>query len=499
VKAKFWELLKDKIGSLMKSVVSLLMILVSANAFALSVDWAGNYRFEYVEVDKPALEDFAGGPVRKSYMLNYLSLSPKIIAADGINIIAKFDVLPSDQYTASQTGQIFGRGPTRANSTGSSSFDDSAVAGRRQGSTNLVVNQLYLNVNQEYGALVVGRAPLEFGMGLSHSAGNGAFDHWFDSEDMVGYKVISGNLSIMPIFARVYDYSPAQGRDIQDFIWDVQYNSSESESSIGVMHQTRTAGPVANDAPAGSFGGTATTGSWKTQDVNLYFSKGFESVKFKMEAGFKSGGTGVTAPTTGDEIKLNGYGLAFELDFPRGEGKWHTKVRAGMASGDNPSTSNYEGFHFHRNYDVAFLLFNHPLGRYDLFRTAAQRAANRLVACAAPPCGTYGVDEALDDESISNATFLAPSFDYSMGEKWEWTNRFTWAQLQTNPLSNLNIDVDRNIGFEWDTGFVYRPHDKIMWVNEIGLLMPGAAWQGGTNNYGKGFTYGFTSKAAISF
>jgi hypothetical protein len=485
---------------MMRLLLSILLVMSAANAQAMSVDWTGTYRFEYVEVDKPALDTYAGSPVRKSYMLNHLTLSPKIIAADGVNIIAKFDVLPNDQYPGSQTGQVFGRGPSRANSTGSSTMDDSAVAGRRQGTTNLAVNQLYLNVNQEYGALVVGRAPLDFGLGISHSAGNGAFDHWYDSEDMIGYKVISGNLSIMPIFARVYDYSPAQGRDVQDFIWDVQYNSSESESSIGVFHQTRTAGPVANDAPPGAFGGTATTGSWKTQNTNLYFAKGFETVKFKLEGGFQSGGTGVTAPVSGDEIKLNGYGVAFELDFVPGTSRWKSKLRGGIASGDNPSTSNYEGFHFHRNYDVAFLLFNHPMGRYDIFRTAAQRSADRLTACATPPCAVYAKDEALDDEAISNVTFLAPSFDYTINDKWEWTNRFTWAQLQTNPLSNVaGLDVDKNVGFEWDTGFVYRPHEKIMWVNEVGLLMPGAAWQGGSNNYGKSFTYGITSKAAISF
>ena len=481
----------------MQKIAFVILASISCQASAMSVDWTGNYRFEYTEVDKTSL-DSPG--LRKAYILNHLSLSPKIIAADGVNIVGKFEILPNDQYPDSQAGQAFGKGPSKAATNGaSSSKDDSAVAGNKQGSSTIQVSQLYLNLNQEYGALLVGRAPLEFGLGITHSAGNGAFDHWYDTHDMIGYKVLVGNLSIMPIFGRVYDYSVSQGRDVQDMIWDVEYNNAETESAIGIMHQTRTANLEANDAPAAALGGSTgvVNGYWKTQHVNVFIARGFEAVKIRVEAGFESGSTGVTRGTEG--VNLGGYGLAFEADFPKADSRWHSVLRMGMASGDNPSTANYEGFHFSRNYDVAFLLFNHPLGRYDLLRSGAQRSSDRRASCATAPCSPYSSDEALDEEVISNATFISPKFDYSMSDKWEWTNRVTWAQLQTNPLSDQGIDVTKDLGFEWDTGFVYRPNDKIQWVNEIGLLFPGAAWQGGTRDYGKSFTYGFSSKAAITF
>ncbi len=480
-----------------QSAAVLALGLAAKPAQAISVDWSGTYRFEYTEIDRTSMDD---PKLRKAYFLNHLTLSPKIVAVDGFNVMAKFDVLPSEQYPDSQLGQTFGRGPNKAFGGTSSSADDSALAGDKQGSTTLRVSQLYMNFTQEYGSLVVGRAPLDFGLGISHSAGNGAFDHWYSTLDMVGYKVFIGNFYLMPIFGTAADSSVSQGHDVRDMIWNAEYSNPETESSIGIFHQTRTASEVANDAPAAIYGANTTTGGWKTQHINLYFSRGFEAVKFRLEAGFESGSTGMfrNVASGTEEVSLNGYGIAVDMDFPQKEGRLQYNLKAGIASGDNPTTTNYEGFHFHRNYDVAFLLFNHPMGRYDLLRSAGQRGSDRQ-NCAAAPCAPYSTDEALDDESISNAVYLSPRASYTLNDKWVWTNALTWAQLQTNPLAASNIDVEKDLGFEWDTGLVYKPHERFMWVNELGMLFPGSAWAGGTSGYGNGFTYGFASKAAISF
>ncbi|MGZ5278872.1 MAG: hypothetical protein ACXWC9_02955 [Pseudobdellovibrionaceae bacterium] len=474
-----------------QSLMAASLVLSSSSASALSIDWSGNYRFEYTEVDRTSVGD---PKLRKAYVLNHLSLSPKIIAADGVNIVGKLEFLPNDQYPDSQVGQTFGKGPTPRSAAGSSTKDDSAVAGDRHGYSNLKVSQLYLNINQEYGSFVAGRAPLEFGMGITHNAGNGMFDHWGDTRDMVSYKFIIGNFSFQPMLAKVYDYSVAQGREAQDLIWDVQYNNPETESAIGLMHQTRNASKEANDAPFAAYGATSVADRWNTQTVSLFLSRGFEDVKFKVEAGFESGPTGLVR-ANGEEMKLNGYGIALDIEVPRPQSKVHWNFRAGMASGDNPDTTNYEGFHFDRNYDVAFLLFNHPLGQYDLLRSFVQRGPDRLNNLATP----YATDEALDDETISNAVYVSPRAVYNISDKWDWTNTITWAQLQTNPVGG-GVDVSKDLGFEWDTGLTFRPHERITWVNEFGFLFPGAAWSGSPGqNFGKAFTYGFNSKAAISF
>ncbi len=104
--------------------------LMSTSANAMTLDWNGGYRFEWTEVDRPSL----GTPTeRKAYGLNYLYLSRKIIAADGVNVISRFDVLNNSLYPNSQMGDLWGLNTN----TGSP-----ATAGN-QGSTNITVSQLY--------------------------------------------------------------------------------------------------------------------------------------------------------------------------------------------------------------------------------------------------------------------------------------------------------------------------------------------------------------------
>lgn len=467
----------------MKKLILILVALVGAKAQAISVDWFGTYRFEYVDLSSTSLAD----PVnKKAYALNSLILSPKIIAVDGINIVSNFEVLSNNLYPGSQTGQPWGLG---VNTT---TTKNSNVLAKSQGGSSIEVRQLYLTANQEYGSLIVGRAPLEFGLGITYNAGNGPFDHWGDSHDMIGYKFLIGNLSLMPMIGKPYDQDVAQGADITDTMVMIDYNNPETESEFGLLYSERHAGIDVNDSKA-TLSPTATlSGGWSSRAYNLVIARGFESMKFKFEAGFNDGDTGLV-PTAGatDPIKLNGYGLALELDFPRPQSKWEWKVRTGLASGDNPTTSNFEGYAFHRNYDVAFLMFNHPLGQYDLFTSGFQRQRDAT--------GTiYPNERALDEETISNAAYFSPSVKYQFGDHWSWGNSFTYAQLQTNPSATLG-DVKKDIGFEWDTSLLYKPHERVQWLNEIGFFLPGGAFRGGNANYDAKFMFGFQTKASISF
>lgn len=463
------------------SVAALLTSVMASTASAVSIDWKGTYRFEWTQVNRPSL----GTPYdMKSYGLNYLSLSPKIIATDGVNIISKFDVLANQDpaYTSAQFGQLWGQGwaadPTNPQLNN--------VNSQTKQYTQLLVSQLYLNLNQEYGALVAGRAPIEFGLGITHNAGNGQFDHWGDTMDMVGYKFIIDNFFFMPIVGRVYDENVAQGNTVQDVILHLQYESKESGSLIGVMQQSRKASLGANDAPAGT--GTK-TGEYSVQTVSFVLGREWESFGFKLEAGFNSGNTGIRA-ATGEDIKANGYGIAAELNFPRKESKFGWNVRLGMATGDDPSSpGTNEGYQFDRNYDVAMLLFNHRLGQRDFLTTDSIKSPNNTVATS------------LDDEAISNAIYISPKLTYEWNDRLDLNNTLTYAQLMTNPVVG-NSGFSKSLGFEWDIDLVYKPTDRIQWINQLGLLFPGAAFKNGDGTGGNletAFTYGFATKAAISF
>lgn len=462
------------------------LLMASSTAAAMNLDWSGTYRFEWVQVDKPSL---ATPTDQKAYGLHYLSLSPKIIASDGINIVSKFDVLANEElaYVDSQMGQLWGQSLPSKNPMNPADTDSSRsnALSRTKGATLLRVRQLYLNVNQEYGSLLVGRAPLQFGLGMTYNAGNGAFDHWTNSQDVVAYKFIIGNFFFMPMIARVADDGPAQSNAIQDETIQLQYENQDTGSMIGILHTKRKGTAFSNDIPlAGALAGGTRADGFTFQSTNFTLSRIWEQFQFRMEAGFMSGDYGIRN-SAGNFVRNSSYGFAMEFDFPRPESKWDGGVRLGMASGDDPTTTDIEGYYFDRNYDVAFLLFNHRLGGRDFLQTNMIKDTGR------------GLSNSLDDETISNATYLSPRLRYKWNERWDVANTLTFAQLMVNPTNSL--DFKKDLGIEWDIEVVYKPRETVRWINQLGVLVPGAAFRDGATGLTNGTVFGLTTKAAITF
>lgn len=466
----------------MRHLLGLGLLLISSAASAMSVDWTGVYRFEWVQVDKPSL---ATPSERKAYGLNYLGLSPKIIVSDGVTVTGKFDVLANQDsyYNNTQMGQLWGQSFISPGSPN--------VTATTKESTALNVQQLYLTVQQEYGSLLVGRAPYHFGLGLAWSGGNGDFDHWAHNTDLVAYKFIVGNLSFMPMVARVSVPGPAQANAVQDETFQFMYETPESTAAIGaVMSRRKSARPPApgNDidpiAVAGP--GATATDAYSMQTNSFFLSRSWDSFRFRMEAAFMNGEYGVKN-ASGENVRNNSYGIAVEMEFPRPESKWDYSLKLGVASGDDPKTADIEGFFFERNYDVAMLLFNHRLGRGDFLRTNLIKDTT-----------VHGLSNSLDDEAISNAFYVAPKIGYAWSDRWEIRNTLIYAQVMNAPSAN-SVDFKKDLGLEWDIEAVYKPRSNIRWVNGLGLLFPGAAFKDGASDLENGFTYGFTTKAAITF
>lgn len=481
--------MKKKKVLVMKVVLIILALTVfQFKSFATSVDWSGTYRFEWNEVDKSSLATPKG---RKSYGLNTLILGAKLIPTDGIEVVSQFNVF-SNQNAAyqnsligSQWGSSYPTSATESDGSRTNAYSENSA------SQNLKVLNLYMQVFQEYGSLIVGRAPIDFGLGMTHSSGRNIFDHWQSNRDLIGYKFIVDSFYLMPIIAKVYDESPAQGGDITEQIWHFKYDNKENGTLLGLWHQTRKAGQSSNDSiPANAAtaklpGGTSVTGPLSSQTVNFTFGRSWTEFSAALEAGFSTGETGVSN-SLNEEIKLNGYGLLAELNYKPSESSWDYKLKMGMASGDDPTTKDYEGFQFNKNYDVAMLLFNHRLGQFDVLTSNLNKDTTALNNASS-----------LDDESISNALFVAPVLNYKWNDKFDLTNTFVYAQTVTKPTTQTGYS--NQLGFEWDIALTYKPRKNMQWVNEFGLLFPGKAFREGDLNRENATTFGFASKAAISF
>ncbi|WP_413558726.1 hypothetical protein [Bdellovibrio sp. HCB209] len=458
--------------------LGLSLVLSSTVAQAISLDWSGGYRAEWTEVDKPTLTNPTG---RKAYGLNYLYLSPKIIAADGINIISRFDVLNSGIYPNSQLGTIWGMNESTNPNAGN------------QGATTVTASQLYLNVNQEFGSLLVGRVPFDFGLGMMYSGGKGAFDHWYNTRDMAAYKVIIGDWFLMPMIGRQYANDFGQGNNQTFMGAQLQYENVEAKSVIGVYVEQRKGARTTLDYSqtqldtyAGGAGLGTVGADMSISTTSFVLGRGWDSFGYKIEGAFQSGETGIKKGA--DDVRMDGFGIAAELYFPARESKWEWSLKTGMATGDTDST-NFSGFAFNKNYDVAMLMFNHRLGSADFFNTNAVKPTSTST--------TLDVSNSADDESVGNAYYVAPSVKYAWNERFDVRNTLVYAQLMNTQQNS--VDAKKDLGLEWDIELIYKPLERVQWVNQIGLLFPGEAWKNGNSGYGNDFTFGFASKAAISF
>lgn len=468
------------------------MILATEQSRA-DISWSGNYRVEAVHVKGAELDS---NQLTKAYLLHHLVLQPKLVAADGINIYGRFDLL-NNAGTDNVAGQTFGSGPN-SNPTGNTGPQTGANTPSNVFSDNqnvqspLLVTELYATWTQEFGVFVVGRAPLRFGLGMNYSDGSGLFDHYISTRDMIGYRAVLGNLSIMPILAKVNEGNVGDEDDVNDYIIHIQYDNPETDLSLGVFYQMRTATRAGNDAPNANAGSEVSTSGWKTQQINVFTGQKWGNTALGLEGGFLSGDTGLKQSAGGGGIKVNGYGVAAELSHANPESKWAYMLKGGIATGDDPNTADtYEGFIFNRNYNVGMLLFNHPLGQEDHLRTGAVRAGATTANSAS---------NEIDTEAVSNAMFLAPSFQHKWKDNLQWGGTFVWATLQDNNFGTVSGDKD--LGYEVDLNVTYKPYEKMRWVTEVGALIPGGAWNAGTAGataYENKLTYGITTKAAITF
>lgn len=461
------------------------VLFVAQTASAISIDWTGGYRVEYTSLNRPSLAEKKLG---KNYALNFLYLQPRIVGSDGINIVSRFDVMSSQipAYKNSQLGSVIGGGlsdSTKATGTNATS--------QNQNSSALNVSQLYLNVNHEYGSLLVGRAPIEFGMGITHNAGKGEFDHWMDTKEVISYRFVIDNVSLAPMIARV-SQADFGGGVANDQIFIFEYNNKEAGARAGLFHQTRTAGSGFNDYSAGELpsGVTSATTGLKTQTVNIFLERKWSAFEFKIEASFLTGDTGVrNAAAT--EVKVNSYAIVMEGLIPPGESSWEYAGKFGVVSGDNPDTQDtYEGYLLDRNYDVGFLLFNHRLGSADIIGTSPMHANDNLGS------NNLSTQNSADDEAVTNATFFAPSLKYAYDDQLDIKGTVVYAQLMN---AKKFVDMKKDLGLELDVELIYKPRERVTWSTGLGMLLPGSAWQGGTNNYEKKTNFGLTTRAAITF
>lgn len=475
----------------------LLTLCVIDSGRAADITWNGTYRVEGVKVNSPELNS---DKADKAYVLHHLVLRPKLIAADSLTLYARLDILnhptlgiAADGQVHSVAGDTIGNGP--ATSPAPVRGTDSNSWGRTQRASMVAVTALYGSWAHEFGQFLVGRMPLQFGLGTAYNAGNGSFDHYIDTRDVVAYRMNLGNFYITPIMGKVNEGELGYEDDVDDYIFQLEYINHDTELQLGFLYNIRVA--MGNDAPVSSaaatsyWGGAYTrSGTYKNNLMSFFFSQKPASwLRAKLEADVLSGDTGVIN-NQNKGVGLNAFGVAGEFEYlGSADSKWGSMFKFGLATGDDPDTNDiYEGFAFNRNYDVAMLMFNHPLGApgSDILRTGLVRDT------------TGRPSNQIDSEAISNVLYFAPSISYRSKPNLSYGTTLIYGILNKDPFIG-DVGAGRSLGYELDFSVSYKPVERMTWITEAAVLFPGDAWKGGTNAYETKTAYGIITKAAINF
>lgn len=446
------------------------------------VEWKGLYRVEGVYITGSELQ----GSRIKSYGLHHLSLFPKIIFSDGLQVQGRVEVLNNNTYPNSLLGDVLG-----ASSSGGTNTNDTATLLQTQNMGTVAISEMYLTFIQEFGAFLVGRVPLQFGLGITHNAGLGDFDHWLDTRDLIGYRIVAGNFYFLPMLGKAHEGTLGGKDDVTDYMVQIQYENPETDLEMGVFYQDRSAPVDGVDFPSSLVNNTEVKRPFRSQTVNLYVAKKTSHSKIGFEGSYLTGRAGLEHKLTGNEVKLSGHAVVWEGEWFFEGSKWSIGGRAGSVSGDDPNTEeSYEGYFLDRNYDIAFLLFNHPFGADNLI-------GSQYVG-GGPDSGTgaSAIINKPDVEAVTNVSFfVSPYINYQWKEQW----RLNLA-LATGQLSRVSGDMKKDLGYEVDFGIHYQPREKFVWSTQLGFFFPGEAFKGtSAQNYDIKNAFGLTTKAAIRF
>ena len=499
--------------------------------FSMSLDWSGTYRMELFAVNDVEIHSEKW----KSYFLHYLQLSPVVVVNDFVRIHSRLDVINSEDTAGSQRGAFIGSSPGNAfgadgiGSGSSTGWAKGGAAGfqkvegegtekkvahvfsQNSGGHLLRVSQMYLTFQGEFSAFHVGQMPLHFGLGTYHNGGKGVFSHWQDTRQLIAYEMHwSENWLFIPMIgrsARAFDEDGSgASHEIKDMILQLLYSNKSTGSRIGFMHDRRRASVHANDAPypgdlnasqnqeeeeesgsesiTGGTGESVLTGlplraqrrsaGFSSEATTIYFSRSFfEDWRFQFEGTFLTGETGLFLEN-GHEISLSSYGIVTELLYREGETLQRGssgKLKLGLATGDDPSTDAYEAFSFDPNYNVGLLLFNHPLGAYDLLQSSLYRRNGKR---------RHGARVSVDEERIGNVFYLAPEFSHKASEKSFLTYRFVYANLQKSDFLNEQgeiFETGKDLGMELNLEWHYKFQEKAQFLGQVALLFPGKAFE----------------------
>jgi|GEM_PF-459609 len=501
---------KKKLSSLFTGVgVSYVIgaLLWSTGGHALELNWSGQFWSEahYIKnytldgsgageifdparaskavggtLDEPGYYIPSGGSANANFETLFMRLRPQLVVNDSIS-------LKSELWAGDPVFGLFGNAVPYT-------WDQHQAYSTQSRGSFLTAQRYWVELLSDFGVLHVGRAPLDWGLGIVWNSGDSLWSRYASTADVVRLVSKFGSFSFSPSIA-VYSSgnnlggacligpldpadltkgmicAPVAGQrsaGIADYSLALKYESLEDELEGGVNLIKRIAGS-SQDGTSLSMGAPMST-NYNIWD--LYARKKVGKFTLSGELPVVNGAVGGMA--------YSGYALAGDLNWKPTE-SWETSVRLGRAPGqpseDTQTPSNYRAFFFNPNYRLGMILFNYQLANFIGPNTANHPSAPTL--------------KSPFDHPITNATYVSVGQAYKT-EKWTFSGGLIYAQAVETALAgryffntwerkmmrnNSGRDQENSLGTELDLGAGFQWDDHISVRFDTGLWFPGGFYK----------------------
>ena len=462
-------------------------LLVAPSARALELDWSGQFRAEANLVHNYALDSgnnnipdgnrvnakgyyIRGGGEGNAYFQNlFMRLRPKIVVNDNIYIKSEF-------WLGDPVYGMFG------NAVPYTTDQTQFYSNQSRGSI-ITAQRFWAEYMSDIGTAQVGRAPLNWGLGIVWNNGDGIWDKYQSTGDVIRLVSKFGAFTFSPAIIKYSQgnniggaFAPSTnggtgtavsgGGGMEEYSVSAKYENPDEDFEGGVNFIKRLSGP-AQDRYVGWDGKGA---GMHLNIWDIYARKKFGTVSLGAEVPLTSGDV--------EGAHYSTYAAALEGNWKISD-SWETNVRAGHAPGQpnivNPSPSDFKAFFFNPNYRLGLIMFNYQLANF-----AGPNTTNNSNVSGNQLASPY-------DNPIVNANYLSLNLAYHL-EKWHFHGNYIYAKANEvatqngyfyntwsrqfvaynggNAQSNsLGWEMDYGLSFQWDDNFIF--------AADTGFFFPG--------------------------
>ena len=481
---------------------------------AVDLDWSGqflseshwiyNYSLERGNVTSDATRSAAGGyyisgggSENANFQSLFLRLRPSLIVNDNLYI-------KSEWWLGSPIYGFFGAASPYA-------LDQKYYYSTQSRGSSVTAQRFWAELITNLGVVQVGRAPLNWGLGVVWNNRNDLNSRYPSTGDVVRLVSKFGSFLFSPSFIKYsagnnvggacqvsgVNCTPVEGDgDVVDYSISFKYENLDEDLEIGVNFIRRLVGSSQDTASGYQFLGSGAGANYNTWD--LYGKKHMGKLDFGVEVPIANGQIG------GADYKS--LGIATEVDWSISD-FWKMNLKGGYASGQENISStapdSYRAFYFHPDYRVGLIMFNYQFNNFS-----GPNLANDASLTEANLGSPY-------DNPIVNATYLSVASNYQTG-KWNLRGALVFANaLKTasnsgrffNTWTRNFVDYSDGpsqsafMGWEADFGAQFNYDRHFTFDFDFGLMFPGGFYKFSNTSQENGMSpvFAVVMKASASF